>query len=93
MTKTRILWDDDKDRLLRKERGFSFHDVIAAVESGKIVDNIMHHNQTKYPGQRVMIVDINDYIYAVPYVKDINDNIFLKTIIPSRKLTKRYRKR
>ncbi len=32
---------------------------------------------------------MNDYVYLVPFVKD-GDGVFLKTIIPSRKATKRY---
>jgi hypothetical protein len=34
-------------------------------------------------------VKIEDYIYSVPYVED-NETIFLKTIIPNSKETKKY---
>ncbi len=36
-----------------------------------------------------MAVEINDYIYLVPFVIK-GDEIFLKTIIPGRKATKKY---
>jgi hypothetical protein len=40
----------------------------------------------KYPGQKIAMVAIEGYVYLVPYVEN-NDEIFLKTIIPSRKAT------
>jgi hypothetical protein len=48
-----------------------------------------HPNKKKYPNQKVMIVDVDGYAFLVPYVVDKNE-YFLKTIIPSRKATKRY---
>ena len=36
-----------------------------------------------------MVININDYIFLVPFIEDEN-KIFLKTIIPSRKATKKY---
>ena len=53
------------------------------------MDDIKHPNQKKYSGQRMMVLDIYEYIYLVPYVETENE-IFLKTIIPSRKATKDY---
>lgn len=40
-------------------------------------------------GQSIYIVEIDDYAYLVPFVVD-GDVHFLKTIIPSRKATRRY---
>ncbi|MFT4929808.1 MAG: hypothetical protein ACI8WB_005943, partial [Phenylobacterium sp.] len=48
-----------------------------------------HPNASNYPNQRIFIVNIDDYAYAVPYVESDRE-YFLKTVIPSRKLTKRY---
>jgi hypothetical protein len=45
----------------------------------------------KYPNQKMLIVNINNYAYIVPFVRD-EKYIFLKTIIPSRKMTKKYLK-
>lgn len=43
----------------------------------------------RYPNQKISVVIVEDYVYLVPYVED-KEEIFLKTIIPSRKATKRY---
>jgi hypothetical protein len=48
-----------------------------------------HYNKKKYPNQKILIVDVDGYAYLVPFVKDGNE-LFLKTIIPSRKATKKY---
>jgi hypothetical protein len=48
-----------------------------------------HWNTRKYPNQRVFLVLVEGYIYAVPFVKE-GDVFFLKTAFPSRKLTKQY---
>jgi len=37
----------------------------------------------------MFVLDIDDYVYLVPYVENRKE-IFLKTIIPSRKATKMY---
>ncbi len=39
--------------------------------------------------QKIFIVDIDEYVFLVPFVED-DEGIFLKTIIPSRKMTKKY---
>ncbi len=54
-----------------------------------LLDTIEHPNKKKYQNQRIFIVEINDYAYLVPFVED-ERIIFLKTIIPSRKMTKKY---
>ena len=61
-----------------------------AAEGGKLLDTYDHPNQERYPGQKVMAVEINDYVYLVPYIKKDDGGFFLKTIIPSRKATRRY---
>ena len=49
----------------------------------------MHPNNATYPNQRLFIVMIDEYVYLVPYVEN-DDEIFLKTVIPSRKATRQY---
>jgi len=56
---------------------------------GDILDVVVHPNPVDYPGQVIAIVKIDDYAYLVPYVQE-SQEIFLKTIIPSRKATTRY---
>jgi uncharacterized DUF497 family protein len=82
-------WNDDKNELLKKLRGVSFEQVVLAIVSGDLVDRIRHPNLEKYPNQRIFLVKIEDYIYSVPYVED-DEKIFLKTIIPNSKATKKY---
>lgn len=84
-------WSEEKNLLLKKERGISFEDIKVAVESGKLLDAFDHPNQQRYPGQKILIVEIDDYVYQVPYVRE-EEKVFLKTIIPSRKATKKYLK-
>jgi uncharacterized DUF497 family protein len=82
-------WNDEKNSLLVKERGISFEEVVFCIQNGRILDVVDHPNREKYPNQRIYIVLINDYVYLVPYVEN-EDEIFLKTIIPSRKAKKEY---
>ena len=82
-------WNSEKNELLKKERGISFEDVVLNIQLGFEVDIFEHPNQDRYPGQRISVVLIEGYAYLVPYVEDV-DEIFLKTIIPSRKATKLY---
>jgi uncharacterized DUF497 family protein len=82
-------WSDKKNALLVEERGISFEEVVFCIQNGGILDIVDHPNRRKYPNQRIYIVLINDYVYLVPYVEN-EDEIFLKTIIPSRKAKKEY---
>lgn len=84
-----LAWDDQKSAKLQFERGVSFEDIQTAVEDGRVLDVIKHHNKNKYPNQQVMIVEIEEYVYCVPFTED-EEKYFLKTIYPSRKMTKKY---
>ena len=84
-----INWDTEKSLKLKKLRGICFEDIVYYIEKGDILDDYQHPNQKRYSGQRVMVIGINSYAYLVPYVEDENE-IFLKTIIPSRKATEIY---
>lgn len=82
-------WNPEKNEQLRKERGVSFEDVVFHIEAGDEVDIFDHPNQERYPGQKVSVVLIEGYAYLAPFVES-EAEIFLKTIIPSRKATKQY---
>jgi len=82
-------WNDGKSQALKAERGVSFEDVVFHVAAGGLLDVLEHPNPGAYPGQRILIVGIDGYACVVPFVAD-GDVLFLKTIIPSRKMTKRY---
>ncbi len=82
-------WNDEKNQQLIVERGISFEDVIFCIQQGFLLDDLKHPNQQKYPYQRIFVVDVDTYAYLIPYV-ETEEEIFLKTIIPSRKATKQY---
>lgn len=84
-----IDWDSAKNKLLKSERGVGFEDVVVRLINGNVLDTLDHPNQEKYPNQRIHVLDINGYVYLVPFVED-EQGIFLKTIIPSRKATRNY---
>lgn len=88
-----IRFSAEKNALLKEERGVGFEDVLLAIEMGHILDDLEHPNVEKYPNQLilVMLLKIKNYVYIVPYVED-EHAIFLKTIIPSRKMNKLYNK-
>ena len=85
-----IAWSHKKNKLLQVQRGVSFEDVVFHILSGDILETIDHPNQQRYPGQQVHVIAIEDYVYLVPFVES-EEEVFLKTIIPSRKATKKYR--
>jgi len=85
----KFLWNDEKDKLLQAERSISFAEVAEAIAQGHVLDVIEHPNQEKYPGQRMFILEINEYAWLVPFVEDETE-LFFKSIIPSRKATRKY---
>ena len=84
-----INWNTEKSLKLKEIRGICFEDIVYYIEKGYILDDYQHPNQQSYPEQRIMIIGIDNYAYLVPYVED-EEEIFLKTIIPSRKATNIY---
>ncbi len=82
-----IAWSPEKNEWLKAERGVSFEDVVFHITAGDILRTIDHPNQAKYPAQQIHLIAIEDYVYLVPFVES-EDEVFLKTIIPSRKATK-----
>ena len=89
-----IRYSLEKNEILKRSRNMSFEDIILALEDGCLIDDIEHPNQEKYPNQNIFIimVHVKDYVYLVPYVED-ETSIFLKTVIPSRKMNKKYNKK
>jgi len=82
-------WNSEKNQQLIVERGRSFEEAVFYIQNGGLLDDVVHPNAKNYPQQRIFIVCINDYVYLVPYVES-DEEIFLKTIIPSRKFTRLY---
>lgn len=82
-------WNPEKNEMLRRDRAISFEEIIFHVERGDILDILQHPNQERYPSRRVLVVNVNDYAFIVPFIES-EEVVFLKTIIPSRKATRRY---
>ena len=84
-----ILWNSDKNKKLKVERGICFEDILYYTENELIIDIIQNPNIDKYNSQKIYLININNYVYLVPFVEEA-EYVFLKTIIPSRKYTKLY---
>jgi uncharacterized DUF497 family protein len=82
-------WNASKNELLQRTRGISFEDILFHIEQGCVIEIIKHPNVEKYRDQQLYIININNYVYLVPFVETQNE-VFLITIIPSRKATKLY---
>ncbi len=82
-------WDVEKNEELKEERKITFEEAVFSLMHGGLLDTIEHPNPHKHPNQRIFIINIEDYVYLVPFV-ETEECIFLKTIIPSRKMTKKY---
>jgi len=82
-------WNNEKNLWLKEKRGICFEDVLFHIDRGFLIDDTSHPNQKRYPNQRIMVVNVENYIYLVPYVESETER-YLKTIIPSRKATRKY---
>ncbi len=82
-------WNEDKNKLLLAERGIGFEEVVVAIQHGRLL-GITKGKEPKYAHQRIFVVFIDGYTYAVPFIEDA-EKIFLKTIYPSGMLHKQYR--
>ena len=65
-------------------RGVSFEEILHA-------ELVAVKEHAHYPGQKVMLFKHRNYIWVVPFVEEA-DYIFLKTLYPSRKRTKEYKR-
>lgn len=79
-----IRWNLLKNDKLKKTRGISFDEIIRA----KLIAVKRHHNKEF---QDIMLFEYKGYIWVVPSVTN-EGIIFLKTLYPSRKYTKIYRR-
>ena len=82
-------WNDEKNEWLREERGVTFEEVVYHITHDGLLDTLEHPQPKAYPGQRIFVVNVEGYACLVPFVED-DEVIFLKTIIPSRKMTRQY---
>ena len=82
-------WDDAKNTWLKEVRGISFDEIVFLILTDNLIDIVENKNQKKYPGQQIMVVNVDGYIHLVPF-DETTDTVFLRTIIPSRKATRKY---
>jgi uncharacterized DUF497 family protein len=82
-------WSEEKNKTLKKERGVSFEEIVFAILNGQLLDILEHPNKKLYADQKLYVVALNDYAYVVPFIEK-EDEIFLKTLFPSRKYTRIY---
>lgn len=84
-----IRWNLTKNQKLQSERGITFEVILDGIKEGHLLDDYEHPDKVRYANQRILVVKIENYAYLVTYV-ETELEIFLKTIIPSRKATKKY---
>ena len=82
-------WNPDKNEWLKEQRGITFEEIVFHILHGGLLDVLEHPNRKQYPSQRIFVVNVEGYVCLVPFV-ETEEKVFLKTIIPSRKLTKKY---
>ena len=80
-----IRWNLVKSARLKRTRGVSFEEIVEA----KLVGIREHPNRDD---QHLLIFDYRGYIWIVPFIME-EESIFLKTLYPSRKYQKLYKKR
>jgi len=79
-----IRWSQLKSKRLKRTRGVSFEEILLS----EVVAIDRHHSRQN---QSIMFFKHKGYIWVVPYV-EAKDHIFLKTLYPSRKHMKTYKR-
>jgi len=85
-----IRWNEEKNQLLVMQRGLSFEMVLDKIVNQEILERRSHPNKAQYPNQFIFILELRGYICYIPFVEN-DQEIFLKTIIPSRKLEREFK--
>ena len=70
-------FSDNKNRKLFEERGITFQDAIDAISEKGILKYFDHPNKEKYPNQKILVVEINNYTYCGGNCKSIEKLMFL----------------
>ncbi len=79
-----VRWNELKSARLKRTRGVSFDEISQAI----FIDVVEHHAR---PGERLLLFEHKNYVWVVPFVENDRE-LFLKTLYPSRKYTKLYRR-
>ncbi|WP_341763531.1 hypothetical protein [Candidatus Tisiphia endosymbiont of Beris chalybata] len=80
----------EKNSKLLLKRGIGFEEIIQAIADGNLLDITKHPNHEQYPNQNILYVRIVSEVYAVPYITEDEETIFLKTLFPSRKAREKF---
>jgi hypothetical protein len=83
-TDKEIRWDASKSDQLKKERGVSFEEIITA----RLLAVREHPSRLN---QDILLFEREGYVWAVPRVERDRE-LFLKTLFPSRKFTKMWKR-
>lgn len=84
-------YNSEKNKWLKENRGIGFDEIISAISEGRVLENIKNPNSKKYSNQRMLVIRVGSYAFAVPYVIDkVRKVTFLKTCWPSREFTRKY---
>ncbi len=82
-------WSTDKHEWLKERRDITFEEIVFHILRGGLLDVLEHPDKEQYSGQKIFVVNVEGYVYLAPYV-ETEQIVFLKSIIPSRKMTKKY---
>lgn len=79
-----IRWSRAKSARLKSDRGLSFEEILRE----RLVSILAHPTRAN---QSILLYEVAGYIWVVPCVERAGE-LFLKTMFPSRKYTKAWRK-
>ena len=79
-----FVFDQEKNLKLFEQRGITFEQAIEIIADGGVLLDFKHPNADQYPSQRIMVINIDNYPYCIPYIMD-DEKIVLKTIFPDRR--------
>ena len=85
-----LTWSEDKNHLLKRQRGIAFEDIAVQVMRRDVVDTIYNHNPARYPGQHLLLVMVRGYLYAVPRYRYADGSIHFIAIYPSGRPMRQY---
>ena len=84
-----MVWDDGKNAKLRKERGIGFEDIVFHIERGDLLDVLEHPNPDRHSGQRIFVVQREDYVYLVPFPSSPSRSAGYGEVTPKRSARRR----
>ncbi len=85
-------YNELKNKELIMRHGLGFDELIDEIINGNLLNSVAHHNQIRYPNQRIMHIVCIGKVYCMPYIREEENVFFLKTLYPSQKATKKYLK-